>query len=116
MKECVPVISSVSQDGEVEIKFPYKLKVAETLNTLERKEYLRNLTANIEFEIRVKQPSQSEDQGITPEDYKEPKVFSWNVTYADFQVIRVQLSFNNTLYISAKDDKVSFSYHKRFRT
>lgn len=84
MKECVPVISSVSQDGEVEIKFPYKLKGPGTLNTLERREYLRNLTANIEFELMVMQASLGDDKGSTFEDYKEPKVFTWNVTYAEF--------------------------------
>jgi hypothetical protein len=61
------------------------------------------------------QPTQGDDQGSTQEDYKEPKVFSWNVTYADFLVIRVQLSFNNTLYISRKDEKVSFCKHYLFR-
>jgi hypothetical protein len=84
LKECVPVISSVSQDGVVEIKFPYKLKVPGTVGALERREYLRNLTASIEFELRVMQPTLGDDQGSTPEDYKEPKVFSWNVTYSDF--------------------------------
>ena len=84
------------------------MKGPATLNTLERREYLRNLTANLEFELRVMQASLDDDQGSTPEDFKEPKIFSWNVTYADFKVIRVQLSFNNTLYISTKDDKVNF--------
>jgi hypothetical protein len=37
------------------------------------------------------------------------------ITYADFQVIRVLLTFNNTLYISTKYEKVSLCNLYMFR-
>lgn len=96
---CVPKIVSISQEGLVEIKFPFKLRPIDNLKT-RRQEYYRNLTRDLLFDLRIS-PSYNLDEA-----YKEPKVYSWNVTYADSQVIKAQLTFNNTLYISANDDLV----------
>lgn len=71
----------------VEVRFPYKLKVPASISAIERGEYMRNLTAKIEFELKVEQSTIGD--GSNHGEYKEPKVFSWNVTYADSHVIRV---------------------------
>jgi hypothetical protein len=71
----------------VEVRFPYKLKVPASISAIERGEYMRNLSASIEFELKVKQSTISDESNHG--EYKEPKVFSWNLTYADSQVIRV---------------------------
>lgn len=76
-----------------------------------RQEVYKNMTDALEFELKLQK---SLDITLDNEDTKiesniEPKIYHWNVTYADAYTVRAKLLFNNSLYISQKVDKVSLA-------
>ena len=59
---------------------------------------MKNLRASLCFELKLNnlEPSDSESP--------VPRVLSWNVTYADQQIIKASIIFNNSVYISTMTD------------
>jgi hypothetical protein len=68
----------------VEIHFPFQLLNPQVaLSPRRRREYLRNMTGDITFSLKV------DGSSLDGREYKEPSVISWNVTLADSQIIKV---------------------------